>query len=273
MDLSIVKGLVAFGLTAALALPADAGNGLPNGQHYNVNIIGVPKAERSGFLGGKADTSRGHTIFIPLKTSKRPRNSAVVNEETICTDLTDGAQTEFVDEAGPTFSTEEPDGKTRIYFDANTTGSFEITDRDALDGSARVSIPVDSDNNEVIVDLYARVLGKPGGCAELSGYAFEDPDAGGVNPLDLWWYSGSILVNRKHGKSAWIGATDIFETEYCLLALDEEGNPIEPLECAEGTEETLSVFDDIFSEYFWEVNNHNTRLIQLRFYLRDIVEE
>ncbi len=274
----ILRASFALALTAFLAAPALAGNGLPGGKHYNVNMIGVPKAEQSNFLGGKAASSHGHTIFIPLKTYKRPKNSSVGPDgETICTDLTDGAQREFVDEDGATFQTEEPDGRTRIYFDANTDGIFEITDRDAVDGEGRISIPIEpSDDdgdgivNEVIVDLYVRVLGKPGGCAEISGYAFEDPMDGGLNPVELWWYSGSILVNRKHGKSPWINATDIFETEYCLLALDDDGNPIEPLECEAGSDETLSVFDDIFSEYFWEVNNYNTRLIQMRFYPRAV---
>jgi len=117
----------------------------------------------------------------------------------------------------------------------------------------------------VLVDLWVRVLGKPGGCAEISGYAFEDPTDGGLNPLELWWYSGSILVNRKGGKSVFVDATEIFDVDYCLVEDDGAGG----LQCVAGTTETLSVFDDIFSEYFWEVNNYNTRLIQMRFYLRD----
>ena len=36
-------------------------------------VIGVPKAELSNFLGGKADNSNGSTIFMPLVTSKLPR--------------------------------------------------------------------------------------------------------------------------------------------------------------------------------------------------------
>src|SRR5262245_56661250 len=177
-------------LALVLATPLDAGNVEPSGPHYNVNLIGVPKAELSNFLGGNADNSNGSTIFMPLVTSKQPRNF----QGGTCT-TPDGMQTDFVDDTGPTFSTQAPDGKVRIYFDPNTNGTFQITDRDAVDGEARISIPVDpQDGNAVLVDLYVRVLGKPGGCAEISGYA---EDATG-----LWWYAGSILVSRTGGKSS-----------------------------------------------------------------------
>ena len=245
-----------FVASVLVAVPAyvQAGNGAPSGPHYNVNLIGVPKAELSNFLGGKGDTSNGSTIFMPLVTSKVPRNF----DGATCT-TPDGTQTDFVDEAGPTFSTQEPDGKVRIYFDPNTDGTFAITDRDAVDGEARISIPIDpADGNRVLVDLWVRVLGKPGGCAEISGYALEE-DIGGTT-TDLWWYAGSILVSRTGGKSSFVNATDIFEVDYC---------PVDPttLQCG-GPTVSLSVFNDIFSEYFWEVNNYKTRLIQMRFYKR-----
>ena len=243
-------------LLLAVPVTALAGNGAPNGAHYNVNLIGVPKTELSDFLGGNADTSNGSTIFMPLVTSKAPRNF----DGATCT-TPDGTQTDFVDEAGPTFSTQEPDGRVRIYFDPTTDGTFGITDRDAVDGEARISIPIDpADGNKVLVDLYVRVLGKPGGCAEISGYALEE-DIGGTT-TDLWWYAGSILVSRTGGKSSFVEATDIFEVDYCPV------DPLLTLDACSGPTTSLSVFNDLFTEYFWEVNNHRTRLIQMRFYKR-----
>ena len=44
----------AFALAIAFPTYAEAGNGAPNGAHYNVNLIGVPKAELSTFLGATA---------------------------------------------------------------------------------------------------------------------------------------------------------------------------------------------------------------------------
>jgi hypothetical protein len=41
------------------AIPAFAGNGAPTGQHYNLNIIGVPKGMNDNFDGGN-----GARIFV-----------------------------------------------------------------------------------------------------------------------------------------------------------------------------------------------------------------
>src|SRR5262245_18573030 len=251
----------ALALSVALSgySQAQTGNGAPNGAHYNVNLIGVPKAELTNFLKGNSETSNGASIFMPLVTSKYPRNFDVATAT--CT-TPDGKQTYFADETGQTgdkFSTEAPDGKVRIYFDPNTDGIFDITDRDAVDGQARIPIPIDeNDGNKVLVDLYVRVLGKPGGCAEISGYALEE-DIGGTT-TDLWWYAGSILVSRTGGKSSFVEATDIFEVDYCSV------DPT-TLECLDDPV-SISVFSDLFSEYFWEVNNFKAHLIQMRFYKR-----
>jgi hypothetical protein len=261
-----MKKFVYFSLVFSLILAigygtALAGNGAPSGAHHNVNIIGHPKGNDltdDGVLGGNGAGSGGAALFIPLRTSKRPSI-----KDTFCT-ADDGVQTVFEDEIGPDFKTSEPTGKTRIYF---TPGDkFEIVDRDATDGSGEIIIPVDpNSDNEVLVDLWVRVLGKPGGCAEILGYAFEDASNGGQNPLNLWWYSGTIKLDRETGKSVFIKATDIFEVDYCLVEPDGAGG----WQCEAGTETSLSVFDDIFSEYFWEVNNYDTRLIQMRFYVRE----
>ena len=40
---------------------ALAGNGAPNGSHYNLNIIGVPKGKSADMNG-----NNGHRIFVPL---------------------------------------------------------------------------------------------------------------------------------------------------------------------------------------------------------------
>jgi len=52
--------LAMVGLLLPLAL-AQAGNGAPNGAHYNLNIIGVAKDKTAAMEG-----SSGHTIFVPL---------------------------------------------------------------------------------------------------------------------------------------------------------------------------------------------------------------
>jgi hypothetical protein len=248
---------------------ALAGNGISDtGKHANINIIGHPNAtddeepNLSEWGGGNSSESGGSSIFIPLVTQKKPKNGQQVNGEFVCTDPGTGVQTVYTDDPpnGLAYD-EEPDGKTRIYFDPVTSGKVEITDRDGTDGAASIDIPVDG-NGEVTVDLYVRVLGKPGGCAEISGYAYEADSPG--DPGELWWYAGSVELTRKGGKSEFINATEIFYVRYCadpIVLNEEEGT----WEC-DGNAVRTSVFDRIFQDYFWEVNNYNTKLIQMRLY-------
>lgn len=44
-----------------IAFSGTTGNGAPNGAHYNLNIIGVPKNKTADMTG-----SSGHRIFVPL---------------------------------------------------------------------------------------------------------------------------------------------------------------------------------------------------------------
>jgi hypothetical protein len=55
--------------------------------------------------------------------------------------------------------------------------------------------------------ISVRVLGKPGGCAEISGYAFGRDRSlmvRGLSPREPYW-----------GQSGFVNATDIFEVDYC----------------------------------------------------------
>jgi hypothetical protein len=57
---ALVFGLVGgYVLRSIYAAPAATGNGAPNGAHYNLNVIGVPK-DKTG------DFSSGNRIFVPL---------------------------------------------------------------------------------------------------------------------------------------------------------------------------------------------------------------
>src|SRR5215211_3075737 len=54
---------IIIGLAVALAGASAvlAGNGTPNGAHYNLNLIGVPKGKTADMTG-----NNGHRIFMPL---------------------------------------------------------------------------------------------------------------------------------------------------------------------------------------------------------------
>lgn len=236
---------IALAGTAWAGPPAGKGNGIPlNGKHYAVNLIGTTK----GALPEGAQGSGGASIFIPLQTATGPSQAT-------CTDAS-GNQTWFTDDTVPTFTDVQPSGGARIYFTPTTTGDFAILDRDATDGGAEIQVPVSADGNRtILMDLYVRVLGKPGGCAEISGYAHDLEQ-------NLWFWSGTIAMDRKTGKSTFIKATDIFDVQYCTV------DPVTDT-CVAGTTVEYSVFNNVFDEYFWQIYNDGTRLIQMRFYPRE----
>ncbi|HEX9013525.1 MAG TPA: hypothetical protein VF813_08410, partial [Anaerolineaceae bacterium] len=53
---------LAIVLSLAMVMPAAAANGAPNGAHYNLNIIGVPKDKTAPM-----DGNNGGRIFVPLE--------------------------------------------------------------------------------------------------------------------------------------------------------------------------------------------------------------
>jgi hypothetical protein len=57
---------------APSALNATTGNGAPNGAHYTLNIIGVPKGKSPNFSGGD-----GHRIFVDLGRNGEPANTRI----------------------------------------------------------------------------------------------------------------------------------------------------------------------------------------------------
>lgn len=59
--LSFCMGLI---LTLGFALNVQAGNGAPNGPHYNLNIIGVPKNKTALMKDDGLTGQYGHAIFV-----------------------------------------------------------------------------------------------------------------------------------------------------------------------------------------------------------------
>lgn len=237
-----MKRLSTFALVSALVITvgtgvAFAGNGAPSGPHYNINIIGHPK----GYKGGGED-SNGRSIMIPLKNAVGP--NAIICEED---------QSILTDDTAPTWVTSEPTGA-KIYFVPGD--QFAILDRDATDSDgARIMIPTNGEANGdwITVDVYIRALGKPNTCMDIDAYAY-DLDQG------LWFWSGSVDLNRKTGKSTFIKANELFDVWFCQV--DELGA------CEAGTTVELSVFNDVFENYFWNILNNGTRLVQVRLYPR-----
>jgi hypothetical protein len=223
--------LLAFMLIAAPAAAQTVPIKL-SGPHYQFNIIGSPK-------GISGDTSGGHAIMIPLKNATGPNEIVCEAEPYVLTD----------DEVA-TFTDQVPAG-VKLYFQPSDT--FAILDRDATDGSATVLVPVDS-NRTITFDIYLRVLGKPNTCMDIDAYAFDSVQ-------NLYFWAGSVDVNRKTGRSTYVKVNYLFDVNFCQVDTLTG-------ECTAGTLEEYSVFNNVFSSYFWSILNDGTRLVQVRLYPR-----
>lgn len=264
MKKSVYVGMivaVAIVFTFGTAQAGNGNNGL-SGPHWQFNIIGHPK--NIDAISG--DNSNGRAIMVPLKNVKD-------RGDLICPEDTDAV---FVNDTEPTFDL-VPTGA-KIYFEASD--HFEITDRDATDASgASVLIPstlaanplydpeacaacaeltgpererceavnCSEFENVIAVDVWVRVLGKPNTCMNINGFAYDQWQ-------DLYFWSGRIELARKAGQATWINVNDIFRVWWC-----------DTTDC-EGTAEEISVFNDVFESYFWDVLNDGTRLVQVRLY-------
>ena len=217
----------------ALAAPAAAQDIKLSGPHYQFNIIGSPK-------GISGDTSNGRSIMVPLKNGTGP-------SQITCED----GQYLPLDDERPTWMDQVPAGA-RLYFLPSTT--FEIVDRDATDGAATIKVPVSGD--QITFDIYLRVLGKPNTCMDINAYAYDSLQ-------QLYFWAGSVDVNRKTGKSTYVKVNYLFDVWYCQV----DTTTIPPT-CTAGTTEEVSVFNNVFSSYFWNILNDGTRLVQVRLYPR-----
>ena len=247
IGLNVVVLVIAMVFTSGtvFAGKGEPGHGAPSGPHWNINIIGHPK----GGIGG--DDSSGHSIMIPLRTVPGP-------DRLTCN--VDGVSFVDDDSSANEGTTLAPTAGAKIYFEGGP--NFEILDRDATDGEARIVLPVDMDSEtkDLKFAVYMRVLGKPNkynpvtgegtvACMNINAYYYDIEQ-------QLWFQTGTVTVSRKKGKSSFVRVTDVFMVWFCTEMVDTT--------CTDST--NLSVFADLFSDYFWQILNDGTRLVQVRFY-------
>ena len=96
--------------------------------------------------------------------------------------------------------------------------------------------------------VWGRALGKPGGIVNLQTCATDDTGA-------LICSTNNVLLTRAKGKSAFYDVTPSLTTVNACF--DVSG----VVTC-----ETVSLFDPVLQDYFWQYANKGLRLLQLRFY-------
>ncbi len=233
-----------FALAFVFAMDFAIGGTLPNngklkGPHWQFNIIGHPNNNFSG------DYSNGRTIMVPLKNTTLGPDSLACQADGVV----------IGNDSTPTYTDSVPTGA-RIYFEVcNDCTTFQIADRNALDGSAKILVPLsvlNPDTREITFNIYLRVLGKPNTCMQIDAYAYDENQ-------ELYFWAGAAYISRKTGKSVFVKANELFDVYFCEV--DSVTH-----QCLAGTTQELSVFNNVFEEYFWNVLNDGTRNVQVRIY-------
>lgn len=221
------------------------GDGAPQGAHeYQLNIIGVPNE-----INDNTDDDwggNGHRIHVPLW------------------------------------------GKTKILL---FPGDFAVLDANATDGEGAFQLPppgldayiigdVDGADVESSYSIFIRPLGKPGGwatittCADLLDSTFGGLLNGGdiniLNRMEDGAYcsieqvgnvlEGDLRTFRDTGKSSWSNVTAELTTIVFEVQIIEDGLVVDTIEVR------VPIFDESLENEYWEYDNNQLRLLQIRFF-------
>jgi hypothetical protein len=250
-----MKKLVILIVSLCVAVPALAqgtkGNGAPKGKFEKFLLVapGNPNITSEDFL--KNDTSNGRAIFIPVKTANPPKAE-------YC-GAVDGNGFYFKnDEANANLGDVEPRDGVKLNFTKDPAlSSLQIVDRDATDGYAEIAVPADW-AEATSIELWIRVLGKPGGCLGMDAYVYDGA---------TYFYAGTAVFKRKAGQSTYQDVSDLANVWYCpdgsyvqtgtntYDCIDANGAVVDAVE--------LNVFNNAFEAYFWDINNAGVRVAQV----------
>jgi hypothetical protein len=236
-------------LVVMAVLPAAAASEkiLPNGTHWELHLIGSPN-------GISGDTSNGRSIMIPLKNAGKNGVPTITCEPD---------EVVYVPDPGLQYTNQVPAGA-KLHWQLGDT--FQIIDRDATDGDATIQIPwVDplDGSDQMAVDVWVRVHGKPNTCMDISAWAVDSENATGQT---YYFLAGTLDLNRKTGKAAWTQVNGLFDVDWCELGTITNPDGTTSIGCTGGVSEELSVFSDVFSDYFWNIVNDGTRNVEIRLY-------
>lgn len=255
-----MKGIVlAVALTLA-ATPGFAqggntkGNGAPKGKFEKFLLVapGNPKTVQDDYTNFlKNDWGNGRAIFIPVKTTHGP-------DPLLC-DAADGKGWDIIgDVANDNLYEDYEVQGVKINFVKNPAlTNMDIVDRDATDGYAEIQVPQDWEN-ATSIDLWIRVLGKPGGCISAKAMVYDGA---------YYFYAGTATFKRKAGQSSFVDAGELTDVYYCPAGYTVVPSGGNAYDCVNGLETVdaieYQVFDSVFTEYFWDVTNDGVRVMQV----------
>jgi hypothetical protein len=166
-DCRIVIGALIIAVVAGVFPGHAPAQDMPNGRHYNLNIIAVPPNNRPP---DSNPSSNRHTIIAPLNTQRGNVDCRIL--------LTNGG----------------------------TTFDFQVVDGFCLDGDASFVLPDPDPDNTGIAEyqVWLALAGKPGGGANLTTCKVDPVTNEDVCSLEN---TITISGNRDPGKPKWVNVT------------------------------------------------------------------
>jgi hypothetical protein len=162
------------------------GNGAPNGGHYNLNIIGVPRDKT-----GDMTNSSGHRIFVPLWGKAKIQ---------LCESGSGG--------------------------ECATVDGFQVLDGNATDGPAKFALPDPDPESDgtTVYSVFVRALGTPGGGATNTtcGMGAGEDGVLGTEDDEEMCSVVQLQLGRTKGKSTFQNASK--ELLYVYADIDGDGN-------------------------------------------------
>jgi hypothetical protein len=208
-----------------------------NGPHYNLNLLG----KRDGWNDKEVSNPDRHTMFVPMDTS--------------AWNITLNLPNKVVRRASVTDNVSSLDGF-GIFMTQSDSDDFAVIDGTAFDGDPCELELADGEYQVVVAAKAKPVANAP----TIDGWAQVYNATGG-----LWYYLnlGTVTVNRR-----WVEATDLFYIDNAEINTGETGLPTVDGEVwIFDYLDYLCAFDELsVCAYFWQLQNHGSKLIQVRFY-------
>jgi len=143
---------------------------------------------------------------------------------------------------------------------------FDILDANATDangGRFQLPDPDPDGNGETWYGVYIRPVGKPGGSATVTTCATEVVDVNGTGTTEEICSTENVVLTRTKGKSTFTNVTQ--QLTSLVACFDVNPDPtITDIDCFR-----YALFRDELQDWFWQYDNHNLKLAQLRFYAID----